>query len=157
MKYCKFLLLIGFAGILSSCGGDDDICDSGEGTPRMKIMFRTADNKITTLDSLQIFVDYGSGKVDLGWTTNVGSTLVPLRVDDSPFTEMYIKTTRKGDTAKVRMNYSTKASYVSPGCGVKKNYENLSAELVKPNPVTKVEIGQNSIDNEDKTSLYLVF
>ncbi|RZJ46189.1 MAG: hypothetical protein EOO19_10575 [Chryseobacterium sp.] len=142
--------------MMISCGGDDDICESGEGTPRMKIMFKKAD-KITTLDSLKIYVNYGARTVDLGWSRNADSILIPLRVDDSPYTEFFVKTQRKGDSSKVRINYSTKSVYVSPGCGAKLNYENVSGQLLKSNPVVKVESGQNFIQNEEKTNLYLVF
>lgn len=142
--------------MMISCGGDDDICESGEGTPRMKIMFKKAD-KITTLDSLKIYVNYGARTVDLGWSRNTDSILIPLRVDDSPYTEFFVKTQRKGDSSKVRINYSTKSIYVSPGCGAKLNYENVSGQLLKSNPVVKVESGQNFIQNEEKTNLYLVF
>ncbi len=139
-----------------SCGGDDDICESGEGTPRMKFKFKNAD-KITRLDSLKVYVDYGVRTVDLGWSRNADSILVPLRVDDSPYTDMYIKRTKKGDSSKVRINYTTRSIYVSPGCGAKINYENLNSQLLKAAPVVKLEAGQNFIENEDKTNLYLVF
>ena len=144
--------------MLCSCGGDDDICESGEGTPRMKIGFKSALNdKEIIVDSLYVAVDYGSGKVNLGKTSANVSRLIPLRVDDSPYTEIYFKTRLGGPEAKIRVDYTTKASYVSPGCGVKKNYENLSSQLLSPNPVVKLEIGQNIITNEDKTNLYLLF
>lgn len=142
--------------MMISCGGDDDICESGEGTPRMKIMFKNGD-KITTLDSLKVYVDYGVRTVDLGWSRNADSILVPLRVDDSPFTDLYVKRTKKGDSSKVRVSYTTKSIYVSPGCGAKLNYENVSGQLLKATPVIKLESGQNFIENEDKTNLYLVF
>lgn len=144
--------------MLFSCGGEDDICESGEGTPRMKIAFRSADSdKPKTVDSLYVAVDYGSGKVDLGKLTKIDSRLIPLRVDDSPYTDVYFKLTIKGAESKVRINYTTKSSYVSPGCGIKKYYENLKSELITPNPVLKLEDGLNQIENEDKTNLYLVF
>ena len=152
-RLLSFLIL---SLIMISCGGDDDICESGEGTPRMKIMFKNAD-KITTLDSLKVYVDYGVRTVDLGWSRNADSILIPLRVDDSPYTELFVKTQRKGDSAKVRVNYTTKSIYVSPGCGAKLNYENVSGQLLKTNPVVKIESGQNFIQNEEKTNLYLVF
>lgn len=139
-----------------SCGGDDDICESGEGTPRLKVTFKNGE-KITKLDSLKIYVDYGVRTVDLGWSRNVDSIFIPLRVDDSPYTDLFVKRTRKGDSAKVRVSYSTKSIYVSPGCGAKLNYENVSGQLLKSNPVIKLETGQNFIENEDKTNLYLVF
>lgn len=157
MKYFKFLIAICFLGMLFSCGGDDDICESGEGTPRMKVAFRSKDGKETTLDTLYVAVDYGAGKVDLGKVAKIDSRLIPLRVDNSPYTDVYFKLTSKGAESKVRINYSTKSTYVSPGCGIKKSYENLTSELVTPNPVQKVEIGQNQIENEDKTNLYLSF
>ncbi|MCI3938227.1 hypothetical protein MQX03_13525 [Chryseobacterium aahli] len=152
-RLLSFLIL---SVIMISCGGDDDICESGEGTPRMKIMFKNGD-KITTLDSLKIYVDYGARTVDLGWSRNTDSILVPLRVDDSPFTDLYVKRTKKGDSSKVRVSYTTKSIYVSPGCGAKLNYENVSGQLLKATPVIKLESGQNFIENEDKTNLYLVF
>jgi hypothetical protein len=158
MKYFKFLIAICFLGMLFSCGGDDDICESGEGTPRMKVAFRSlSTGKETTLDTLYVAVDYGAGKVDLGKVAKIDSRLIPLRVDNSPYTDVYFKLTSKGAESKVRINYSTKSTYVSPGCGIKKSYENLTSELVTPNPVQKVEIGQNQIENEDKTNLYLSF
>ncbi|MBW7675819.1 DUF6452 family protein [Chryseobacterium chendengshani] len=139
-----------------SCGGDDDICESGEGTPRMKITFKKAD-KITTLDSVKVYVDYGVRTVDLGWSRNTDSILIPLRVDESPFTDLFIKTTKKGDSSKIRVSYTARSIYVSPGCGAKLNYENVSGQLLKATPVVKVESGQNFIQNEEKTNLYLVF
>ncbi|ASK30773.1 hypothetical protein CEY12_11910 [Chryseobacterium sp. T16E-39] len=159
MKYFKFLLLTLMLGMLCSCGGDDDICESGEGTPRMKIAFKNAENdKVITLDSLYVAVDYGSGKVQLGKLQKISSRLVPLRVDDSPYTDVYFRLTVKGAESKVRISYTTKSKYVSPGCGLKKTYENLNSELPTPdNPVKKVEIVQNNIENEDKTNLYLLF
>lgn len=159
MKYFKFLLLTLVLGMLCSCGGDDDICESGEGTPRMKIGFRGAESgKEVILDSIYVAVDYGSGKVQLGKLQKVTSRLVPLRVDDSPYTDVYVRLADKGAESKVRITYTTKSTYVSPGCGFKKTYENLNSELPTPNnPVKKVEIGQNNIENEDKTNLYLLF
>ncbi|WP_447608275.1 DUF6452 family protein [Chryseobacterium sp. M5A1_1a] len=150
--------MFSFIGMLFSCGGDDDICESGEGTPRMKIAFKSKETgKATTVDTLYVAVDYGSGKVDLGKLAKIDSRLIPLRVDDSPYTDVYFRTRIKGDESKVRVKYTTKSIYVSPGCGAKKNYENLTSELITPNPVLSVEDGQNQIENEDKTNLYLLF
>ncbi|WP_267402266.1 MULTISPECIES: DUF6452 family protein [unclassified Chryseobacterium] len=156
MKYFKFFLMIGFLSMLVSCGGDDDICESGEGTPRMKVSFKRGD-KETTLDSIYVAVDYGSGKVQLGGTNSATSRLVPLRVDDSPYTDVYFRLTNKGQESHVKVSYTTKSTYVSPGCGVKKDYENLSSELITATPVLSVETAQNFIENEDKTNLYLIF
>lgn len=156
MKYCKLIILIFTVLSMVSCGSDDDICESGEGTPRMKIMFKS-DGKMTTLDSVKVFADLGSGPVDLGWNRNVDSVFVPLRVDDSPFTDVYVKTSEDEDSCKIRVSYTTKSIYVSPGCGVKRNYENLNSVLSLPNSVQSVEQGQNFIENEEKTNLFLVF
>ncbi len=38
-------LILGF--LLTSCENDDDVCVSGEATPRLKIKFKSADNKST--------------------------------------------------------------------------------------------------------------
>lgn len=159
MKYFKFLVVICFIGMLFSCGGEDDICESGEGTPRMKVSFKNlATDKVRTLDSLYVAVDYGSGKVQLGKLTKIDSRLIPLRVDDSPYTDIYFRFADKGtEESHVRVTYTTKTKYVSPGCGIKKSYENLSSELIQSNPVLKLEAGQNQIENEDKTNLFLLF
>ncbi|RXM40571.1 hypothetical protein BOQ62_05415 [Chryseobacterium sp. CH21] len=158
MKYFKFLIAICFLGMLFSCGGDDDICESGEGTPRMKVAFRSlSTGKEATVDTLYVAVDYGAGKVDLGKLAQIDSRLIPLRVDDSPYTDVYFRVRLKGAESKVRVSYTTKSTYVSPGCGIKKSYENLTSELITPNPVLKLEAGQNQIENEDKTNLYLSF
>jgi hypothetical protein len=158
MKYLKFIVLLFVLGTLFSCGGDDDICESGEGTPRMKVAFRALQTgKAITLDSLYVAVDYGSGKVQLGKLEKIDSRLIPLRVDDSPYTDVYFRLADKGAESKVRINYTTKSTYVSPGCGIKKYYENLTSELTTPTPVQKLEDGQNQIENEDKTNLYLLF
>jgi hypothetical protein len=150
--------MICFVGMLFSCGGEDDICESGEGTPRMKVAFKSLETgKEKTLDSLYVAVDYGSGKVDLGGMKAITSRLIPIRVDDSPYTDIYFKETSKGVESHIRVNYTTKTAYVSPGCGIKKTYENLSSELIQSNPVQKIEAGQNQIENEDKTNLFLLF
>lgn len=157
MKYFKFLIMVCLVGMFFSCGSDDDICESGEGTPRMKVAFKSVETgKEKTLDSLSVAVDYGSGKVDLGWQRKIDSRLIPLKVDDSPYTDIYFKTSTKSKESKVRVTYTTKATYVSPGCGAKKTYENVSSELITPDPVQSVENGQNQILNEDKTNLFLV-
>ncbi|MBV8328119.1 DUF6452 family protein [Chryseobacterium sp.] len=158
MKYFKLLIMFCFLGVLFSCGGDDDICESGEGTPRMRVAFRSdASGKAMTLDSLYVSVDYGAGKIPFGWVTKVDNSLIPLRVDDSPYTDVYFKVSTKGTESKVRVSYTTKTAYVSPGCGIKKSYENLTSELITPNPVKGLDAGQNQIENEDKINLYLLF
>lgn len=156
MKYFKFIIFILALSSVLSCGGDDDICESGEGTPRMKIALKK-DNKISTLDSIKIYADLGTSVIDLGWKLKVDSVFVPLRVDDSPFTDIYVQTTTQEDSTRVRINYTTKSIYVSPGCGVKRNYENVNSVLSTPNSLKSVEQGQNFIENEDKTNLFFNF
>lgn len=156
MKYLKFILFIFTLSSVISCGSDDDICESGEGTPRMKIMFKR-DGKITDIAKIKIDADYGSGVVSVGTYTNVDSVFVPLRVDESPFTDIYVKTIDTEDSTRVRVNYTTRSIYVSPGCGVKKNYENVNSALSTPNSLKSLEQGQNFIDNEEKTNLFFNF
>lgn len=156
MKYFKFILFILVLSSVISCGSDDDICENGEGTPRMKITFRKG-NQISEVDSIKIYADLGTGIIDLGWKLKVDSVFVPLRVDDSPFTDIYVRTTTQEDSTRVRINYTTKSIYVSPGCGVKRNYENVNSVLSTPNSLKSVEQGQNFIENEDKTNLFFNF
>ena len=104
-----------------------------------------------------MFVDYGSKIVTLGTFSKVDSVFVPLRVDDSPYTDIYVKTIDTEDSTRVRVNYTTKSIYVSPGCGVKRNYENVNSVLSTPNSLKSVEQGQNFIENEDKTNLFFNF
>ncbi|MFM9709586.1 hypothetical protein, partial [Streptomyces galilaeus] len=77
MKYILYLLLA-FSAI--SCGGDADICTSGEATPRLKVKFRTAEGKQKTLDTLYVSVDYASGKSLILKNVKVDSVFIPLRV-----------------------------------------------------------------------------
>lgn len=153
-QYFLYFILL-FAAI--SCGGDDDICDSGEGTPRMKIKFKNTSNQTKTMDSLYVSADYGGVLVNFGGMKNVDSIMLPLKVDDSPYTDIYFKIANDGDSSKVRVNYTRKPKYVSAACGVKILYENVNSQLLNTNPVISVENAQNSIENEDKTHLFLIF
>lgn len=144
--------------MLTSCENDDDVCVSGEATPRLKIKFKSADNKVLTLDSLYLDVDYGNNNVlTVVKAAKVDSALIPIRVDDAGFTELYVRKTKKGSVSKIKLNYNTTSEYVSPACGFKRLYQNLSGTLETANPVTKVELNQNQIINENKAHLYLVF
>lgn len=155
-KHIFALILISLTFI--SCEGDDDVCLSGEATPRMKVKFKSTDNKLMTLDSIYLDVNYGGNVlVNVATLAKADSVLVPLRVDQTPFTEFYIRRQKKGPIAKVKISYNTKSQYVSPACGFKILYENTSGVLETPNPVTKLELNQNQIINEDKTHLYLIF
>ena len=144
--------------MLTSCENDDDVCVSGEATPRLKIKFKSADNKVLTLDSLYLDVDYGNNNVlTVVKAAKVDSALIPIRVDDAGFTELYVRKTKKGSVSKIKLNYNTTSEYVSPACGFKRLYQNLTGTLETANPVTKVELNQNQIINENKAHLYLVF
>ena len=149
-------LILGF--LFTSCENDDDVCVSGEATPRLKIKFKSADNKVLTLDSLYLDVDYGNNNIlTVVRAAKVDSALIPIRVDDAGFTELYVRKTKKGSVSKIKLNYNTTSEYVSPACGFKRLYQNLSGTLETANPVTKVELNQNQIINENKAHLYLVF
>ena len=154
MKYFLFFILSIF---LISCVSDDDICVSGEATPRMQLKFLTDEGKPKTLDSLYVSVEYASGKSLIVKQRNSDSVLIPLRVDEQEFTDIYIKQRTHGEESKIRINYTTKSEYVSPACGIKKTYENVEGELLKTNPVNTIEQNQNQIINEDKTHFYLIF
>lgn len=144
--------------MLTSCENDDDVCVSGEATPRLKIKFKSADNKVLTLDSLYLDVDYGNNNIlTVVRAAKVDSALIPIRVDDAGFTELYVRKTKKGSVSKIKLNYNTISEYVSPACGFKRLYQNLTGTLETANPVTNVELNQNQIINENKAHLYLVF
>ncbi|GAB1346204.1 hypothetical protein MASR1M104_11030 [Cloacibacterium normanense] len=144
--------------MLTSCENDDDVCVSGEATPRLKIKFKSADNKVLTLDSLYLDVDYGNNNIlTVVKAAKVDSALIPIRVDDAGFTELYVRKTKKGSVSKIKLNYNTTSEYVSPACGFKRLYQNLTGTLETANPVTNVELNQNQIINENKAHLYLVF
>lgn len=154
----KILVFALICTLFSSCTSDDDICLNGDATARMKVKFKSKDGKIKTLDSLYVKVDYGKGLENvIARKQSTDSILVPLRVDDSSFTEMYFSTSKNGLGSKVKVNYSTRAEYVSPACGIKKVYENVNPVLEVPAEVTALEVNQNIISNESKTHLFLIF
>ena len=107
---------------LSSCQGDDDVCVSGEATPRMKVKFKSADGRVATLDSLYVDINYGSGLVNVIKAKSIDSVTIPLRVDNNPFTEISLRTSEKGSASKIKVTYSLKSEYVSPACGFKRLY-----------------------------------
>lgn len=158
MNFFKYLFVIVLFTSLVSCGSDDDICLSGEATPRMKVKFKSVEGKAKRMDSLYVDVEYKNGvKTALFSGKNVDSVMIPLRVDNTLFTNIHFHETKKGDTSVVKVNYTTRSEYVSAPCGIKRQYENVSSEVVKPNPVLNVEINQTQIVNEDKTHLYIIF
>ena len=159
MKFLKIFLISLFLFSVFSCGSDDDICLSGEATPRMKLKFKTkATGKLKTMDSLFINVDYGNGQIPvIAAKTKTDSVLIPLRVDDAPFTKIYVGLSKTAVTSEVKINYTTKSEYVSPACGIKIVYENASAILEVPDPVIDIEQNQTQISDESKTHFFLLF
>jgi len=154
----NLILVFGFLFLLTSCGGDDDICLNADSTPRLKVKFHDAQGRLISLDSLYTYVDYGNPKLtNILSAKDVDSVLIPLKVDDSPYTDIYFKRRINGDSSKVRINYDSKAIYVSPACGFKKNYENLKAEVLKSNPVSSVEQNNTSLTDETTINFYLRF
>lgn len=157
-RYIKLLSICALSTLLFSCTSDDDICENGEGTPQLKLRFRTlATGKLKTLDSLYLNVDYGNGPIEVVRKALVDSVLVPLRVDDAPYTDFYVKLNKNGDSSVIRVNYTAKSVYVSPACGMKRHYENVSSTLIKDQPVLQVNQELNEITDEKKTHLYLLF
>ena len=85
------------------------------------------------------------------------SLLIPLRIDASDFTDIYISTSKTVNTSKIKLKYTTISEYVSPACGIKRIYDNLEPVLEIPSEVTALEKNQNQIANEAKTHLFLIF
>jgi len=154
----NLLWIFGFLILLNSCGSDDDICLGEESTPRLKLKFRNAGNQLVRLDTLYVDVDYGKTSLtNIIYSANVDSVFVPLRVDESSYTDVYIRTRRNQPGSKIRVNYETKYLYVSPACGFKINYENLKADLLKNDPVQSIQSNNTSLTDESKTNFYLRF
>ena len=57
----------------------------------------------------------------------------------------------------MKINYTLKSEYVSPACGFKRLYENVSGTLETANPVLKIEQNQEQIIDENKTHFYFTF
>lgn len=159
MKFLRIFFVSIFLMMLFSCGSDDDICLGGEATPRLKLKFKTkATGKVKTLDSLFVKVDYGNGPVSvISARTKTDSVLIPLRVDDAVFTKIFVGLSAKTVTSEIKINYATKAEYVSPACGIKKIYEAVNPVLEVPAAVIDIEKNQNQIIDESKTHFFLLF
>lgn len=154
----KIIVLLLFSFLIYSCSSDDDICLSGETTPRLKVKFKTKDGKLKTLDSIYVKVDYGNGAPELLLSkSKTDSLLIPLRIDESTFTDIYISTSKTVNASKIKLNYTTISEYVSPACGIKRIYDNLEPVLEIPGEVTALEKNQNQIANEAKTHLFIIF
>lgn len=159
MKLSSVFLASIFSIMMLSCGSDDDICLSGEATPRMKLKFKTqSTGKLKTLDSVFVNVDYGNGAVPVITSrVKTDSILIPLRVDDALATEVYIGLSSAAVNSKFKVNYTTKSEYVSPACGIKRVYENLNGVLETPASVQAIEQNQTQIIDEAKTHFFLLF
>lgn len=159
----NLILFFGFLLLLTSCGGDDDICLSADSTPRLKLKFKSAantnSNQLIEVDTLYVDVDYGKTNLTniITAQANVDSIFVPMRVDDVQYTDVYFRTRKNGPRSKMRVSYITKPIYVSPACGYKINYENLNAELLESNPVQNVESNHTSLTDESRINFYLRF
>ena len=153
----KYIFAIFLFAAAFSCSSDDDICVSGEATPRLKIKFKDKNNKLIRLTQLYIDVDYGSGAKQVISSTSVDSVFVPMKIDGSGVTDFTVYTSSTGNKSAVKMQYTEESQYVSPACGIKKIYKNVSSTLTKADPVSNVELVQTEIANENKTHLYLIF
>lgn len=156
MKFSlRFLLLI-FSFTLLSCGSEDDICLSSEGTPRIKMKFKDSNGKLLLRQNLTFKINYGE-EVKTFTATSADSVLLPLRIDESNFTDIEIGSAASGPFSQLRVNYDTKSEYVSPACGIRRLYENINANISGAGPVKSVETNQTSVTDENKTHLYLIF
>lgn len=157
MNRIFFLLIIIFFSI-SSCASEDDICLSSDTTSRLKVKFKTPEGKLKTLDSIYVDVDYGNGlKQILATKSKTDSLLIPLRIDESISTDIFVSTSKIGPSSKIKLNYTTTSEYVSTACGIKKVYNNLNPILEIPNEVKGLELNQTQIADEAKTHLFLIF
>lgn len=155
----NLLWIFGILLLLTSCGSDDDICLGEESTPRLKLKFRNAvTNGLTRLDTLYVDVDYGKTPyTNIIYAANVDSVFVPMRIDDSPYTDIYVRTRRGQAGSRIRVTYDKKSSYVSPACGFKINYENLKSELTGTTPVQGIQTNNTSLTDENNINFYLRF
>lgn len=159
MKLPSFFTGLLLLLLIVSCGSDDDICLSGEATPRMKLKFKTqSTGKLRTLDSVFVKVDYGNGLVPvIAARTRTDSVFVPLRVDDASVTKVFVGLSSTAINTEIDVRYTTKSAYVSPACGIKKVYENVSATLSGAGNVLGIEQNQSQITDESKTHFFLLF
>ena len=157
----NLLWIIGVFLLLTSCGSDDDICLGEESTPRLKLKFRSAagTNPLVQLDTLYVDVDYGKATLTniIFKSPKVDSVFIPLRIDESPYTDVYIRRRSVGPRSKIRITYDKKFIYVSPACGFKINYENLKTELIESNPVQSIQSNNTSLTDENSINFYLRF
>lgn len=153
----KYIVYIATFLALFSCSSDDDICLSSEATPKMKLKFKESEGKLIKLGRIIVDVDYGDGAKTVVDATLVDSIMIPLRVYSETYTDIYVRTSETGNTSKIKVNYTTEAQYVSPACGFKKLYKNVTSTLETSDPVTGLESLQTEIIDEKGTHLFLIF
>ena len=128
----------------------------------MKVKFkRAADGKLTRMDSLTVRILWGTDTLMVAPNVKaVDSVMIPLKVTGDGFTDILVQTNPKSktDISKIKVKYTESSEYVSPGCGIRKLYDNLTVSPVEGlNPVKSVDINSNQIHNEVKTVLYFNF
>jgi len=162
MKYFKIILYITVLGLFFSftaCSQESDICTEA-GTPRMKVKFKKL-GKLFTVDSLTIKVLI-SPRDTINVLTNaknVDSVFIPMKVNGDNFTDILVQVDPNSSTdySKIHIEYDEKREYVSPGCGIRKLYDNISTRFVRYDLVTGVEINSKQVHDENTTAIYLVF
>ena len=154
----KLFLFLSILFLLTSCGGDDDICLNSDSTPSLKLKFRNNIDQQVRLDSLYVDVDYGNNTYkNILTRANADSVMIPLRIDDSPYTDVRIRLRKRGAVSSIRISYDKKSIYVSPACGFKINFENLKADLLQSDPVHSILSNHTSLTDESKVNFYLRF
>lgn len=162
MKYIKFIFcFVPLLLAIVACNQEDDICTEG-GSPKMKVKFKTvADGKLARMDSLTVRILWGTDTLMVAPNVKaVDSVMIPLKVTGDAFTDILVQTNPKSKTeiSKIKVKYTESSEYVSPGCGIRKLYDNLTVSPIEGlNPVKSVDINSNQIHNEVKTVLYFNF
>lgn len=151
------ILLLGI--IVYSCNAEEDICQSSESTPRMKVKFKTqSTGKLKTLDSIFVVADLGAGFAPvIAQKYRTDSIYLPVRIDGTPFTRYQVSLSRGSKTSTLELNYTTERVYVSPACGYKMVYHNLAASADANGSLKGAEVATQNILDENKTHLYLLF
>lgn len=151
------LMLLGTVAF--SCNAEDDICQSTESTPRMKVKFKTqSTGRLKTLDSVFVSADLGAGFTPvIAQKYKTDSIYLPLRIDGTPFTRYQFRLSRQATATGFQLNYTTEKVYVSPACGYKLLYHNLTAAADNGGPVKGTEVAAQNILDENKTNIFLLF
>lgn len=160
MKHIRiFFGLMLLATVAFGCNAEDDICQSTESTPRMKVKFKTqSTGRLKTLDSVFVSADLGAGFTPvIAQKYKTDSIFLPLRIDGTPFTRYQIRLSQKADAAAFQLNYTTEKVYVSPACGYKLLYHDLTGAVDNGSFIKGTEVAAQNILDENKTNLFLLF